>query len=659
MSQGSTLNDEKVFCPNPEQQVVIEAACDARQLVVAGPGTGKTQVAAMRIVHLMRAGLHPAQVLVLSFSRSAVATLTKRLSSLQFSDQGLVEDIRHLAVKTFDSWAFRVLRQGGTSVQDLLYRSHDANIASVTAMLEENHAETMARLRNVRHVIVDEFQDLPGVRADLVQALLSRLNTNGEHRVGITVLGDPAQAIFRFAARNSDQSLPSDPWQQLKARMGPALREVSLSRNHRATPQLAKMAVSLRKILESDQLDAARKLETMKKFLAGLPAGSVEEKLDPDWLTSIPEGSTAILTRTNGEAVCIWKTLLGDSVGGSTVSIRLRTPGAMPPVPAWIAVLLHGFKNPSISRKVFLFAYAKALKGGDPEHSAAIGLPPVEVAWRRLARASGAPDTTDLIELVDLRARLNWPDSFPDDQDESDARIFITTIHQAKGMEFDNVTLVETKERKGSDSPADPLEEANVGFVALTRAGRQLVRLPSQSIFTPPASRDFKHGRSRQVHWPKPVTKMFNFQIGLSGDVDALSFVDPDFMGGIDAVEATQSDLVRDASDWRGNKVLLRKTDGAARDARYEIRLVLPDGRDRLLGRTSAQVTHDLLDLLWKAGFSLPRTLYNLRIADVVTMCANDELPESVPEPWRSSRLWLGITLAGTGDFKTWKRREK
>ena len=46
-------------------------------------------------------------------------------------------------------------------------------------------------------------------------------------------------------------------------------------------------------------------------------------------------------------------------------------------------------------------------------------------------------------------------------------------------------------------------------------------------------------------------------------------------------------------------------------------------------------------------------------IGEIVTLCARGDTDEAVPEPWRSSRLWLGITLFGTGDFKTWKRNGK
>jgi len=646
--------------PNPEQRAVIEAGADEWLLVVAGPGTGKTQVAAMRLGHLLELGLRPAQILVLSFSRSAVATLSKRLATLRVDDQGVMEELRHLAIRTFDSWTFRILRQSGEAVTDLLSRSYEQNIAAVTRRLEEPVDPIGDRLAAIRHVIVDEFQDLPGVRAEMVASLLSRLNRKENPSVGFTVLGDPVQAIYRFAARNGDQPVATDPWQDLKRRMGPKLREIVLTRNHRATEKLAAVAASLRKILGSADLDAERKLAAMQRFLGSMPASTTDSRLAPGWLAQLPEGSLAVLTRTNGETIRVWKMLLGDGLEGPSVSVRMRLAGSTPTVPAWIAGLLSGFKHPSISRKVFELAYATAKERLGGEAAPDVGLPSAEAAWRRLARASGAPESAASLDLDELRSRLTWPDSFPDDQVSEEAAVHITTIHQSKGMEFDNVALLDAPERDTDDPPDDPLEQAHVGFVAVTRAGRHLGRLPSTCIFKPPRNRVFRHGRSRLVGWGPLV----NMQMGLDGDLEPTGFVSTEVHGDERRVALLQQTLLEGVATLRGRKVTLSqvKTDGSsprARDIRYDVRLQQQEGEGLLLGRTTAQVTHDLLDLLWDPGYAMPRNIYNLRIAEVNSIGVNADLNEDIPEPWRSSRLWLGITLAGTGDFKTWKRHGK
>jgi len=648
--------ERKVFAPNTEQKTVIEAATHDWLLVVAGPGTGKTQVAAMRLVHILNSGLQPAQILVLSFSRSAVATLTRRIAGLRLADEALMEDLRHLAIRTFDSWTFRMLRQGGSAVPDLLSRSYEENIVALTnALADYADADIDSRLKGIRHVIVDEFQDLPGVRARMVIELLSRLNPEQTQRVGFTVLGDPAQAIYRFADRTSDHLAISDPWEELKARMGHRLREVVLVRNHRSTEKLATMAASMRKILQSEIQTPLKKLTAMQRFLERLPASSTDEKLGPVWIEQRPTGSVAILTRTNGEALRVAMMILGDSVEGPAVPVRLRLAGTRPSVPAWIAVVLARFKPKTLSRATFEIVYDKIeLEDGDPAR-AALQIPSRDVAWQRLARASGASDSTSSIDLDALRERLDWPDAFPDDQVSEDADVCITTVHQAKGMEFDNVALLDAHKREVASQ--DPLEEANVGFVAITRASKALERIPGTCIYKAPYEWQFKSGRSRQMAWGT----MNSLQIGLPGDIAADSFVDAAIHGGEAHVRQLQDDLMRKASDLRGHKVILVRVNGIAdssraRDMRYDIHL--QDGKNAglLLAQAAQQVTLDLLDMLWDKGYSLPNTIFNLRINDVVTITGRGDANQSIPDPWRSSQLWLGVTLMGTGDFKTRKR---
>ena len=638
--------------PSAEQLQVIQALAEDRLLVVAGPGTGKTQVSALRLVHLLNIGVHPAEILVLSFSRSAVYTLTQRISTLCLGDESIVEALRHLAIRTFDSWSFRMLRQTGVPSAELLEGSHDDNIRRLTAVLEAGHGELADRLSGIRHVIIDEFQDLAGVRADLVINLLSFLNQS--RRVGFTVLGDPVQAIYGFASGPASQS-PLDAWTSIKTSMGSGLKEITLTRNYRSTQNLADMSNSLRAILSNPQIDDGKKRYVMKRLMEQLPVSSADLKLGPGWLAQMPEGSLAVLTRTNGEALRVWQMLQGTEQRPVGTTVRLRITGASPFVPAWIAVILSKYKPVTITRTVFDRAYAAASQLNH-ELLREIALPAVNVAWIRLARASGASDSVSAIELPNLRNRLEWPDSFPDDQEPREGGVLITTIHQSKGMEFDNVALLEPQARALESATGNPLEEAYVGFVAVTRAGRQLVRIPDTAIHSPAKTRTFKGGRVRQYSW----RGMVNLQMGLQGDIVPVSFVDAKIHGGDSEVSAIQTLLCENAVNWRGLKVALqqvRSDSGKARDVRYNIRLQATNGEEGLLlGRTSAQVTYDLLDVVWEPGYSLPQNIYNLRISEVISMTSSAELNEGISEPWRSSALWLGISLIGSGDFKTWKR---
>ena len=147
-----------------EQREIVNLPADAYALVSAAAGTGKTHALAGRLTKLIEAdGLGAGDdVLVLSFSRAAVAELRRRIG-------GLAGDARYVGVATFDSFATRILASaepdGPWQCLDYESRIHSA------ADLLSGH-QPLDEVQLVRHVLVDEIQDLVGARAQLVIALL-------------------------------------------------------------------------------------------------------------------------------------------------------------------------------------------------------------------------------------------------------------------------------------------------------------------------------------------------------------------------------------------------------------------------------------------------------------------------------------------------------
>ena len=65
-----------------DQRRVIEADTDARLVVEAGPGTGKTAVACARLAYLINEeDIEPSNTWMISFTRTAVAEIRARLHS--------------------------------------------------------------------------------------------------------------------------------------------------------------------------------------------------------------------------------------------------------------------------------------------------------------------------------------------------------------------------------------------------------------------------------------------------------------------------------------------------------------------------------------------------------------------------------------------------
>lgn len=401
-------------------------------------------------------------------------------------------------------------------------------------------------------------------------------------------------------------------------------------------------------MLLGDSSDAA-KLEAVRGALAQLP-----ETADLTFDDFQDQGSTAILTRTNGEAVKVLTRLLGNTTATPAVPVRMHAANYASLSPAWIAALLRPVRSGSVTKSQFerIFQYLTGI--WDENTRSELRLPTLGIAWSRLALAAGAPADATSFELASLRTRLNWPDAFPDDQHVPDGGLMITTVHQSKGKEFDLVTILEGRpELSGEDAASDvtPAEEANVSYVAITRAAKQLRRASSKSIYAPLTRWSFRNDRTRLCNWWRGWV---NLEVGQKGDIDPTSFVDPKLHGD-NGVEELQHFLLRSARLLEGRKVLLvkRLSDG---NAKWAIHLQEDDNTEgRLLGVTSSELTYDLLHILHPKGYGLPWRIYNLRISSVGTITSEADHRLNAPES--SSRLWLGVSLFGTGDFQPKKQK--
>lgn len=645
-----------------EQKFIASQAIDARVIVEAGPGTGKTETVAHRLIHLLSSGSKPSQILVLSFSRNAVRTLLRRIASLQGAASESAEDLRYLSVRTFDSWTFRMLRQLNHSPAELLCGSHDDNIELLISGLRGvHHAAAAHILAEIRHIIVDEFQDLSGVRGSLVLEVLSLLAPPDRAGVGFTVLCDPAQAIYAFALRNcpaGHTDLTSGALlATIRKSYGTGVSTLTLDHNYRATERLGSLAANLRRLLLR-RTKGSTKLKAMREIMARIRV--TEEGLQPGSLVTSEVRNAAILTATNGDAIRVARKLLSASTDAS-VPIILHSSSQPRFVPPWIGALLGPLQSSTLSRSQFQKIYDFQYGGNGQSKAAALNVPAAEVAWQRLVKACDAGSGATVIDAGALRTRLHWADLLPDDEGAVGPGIHVMTIHQSKGMEFDTVAVMPASllERE-FETEHEELEAANVLFVGVTRAAKTLLRVEEHHTYGPMYLRQ-NNGRARWMSWS---FGWVNLEMGAAGDVDTHSFVDRRIFSEDGSlaedliVKETQEHLAMHAADLLGQKVMLclwKVPDSEKNRYRYRIHLQDGDTPGRVLGLTTDAVTYDLLDLLHEKGYWLPKRIFNLRISDVVTMGLHTEPPESLALPYARSGFWLGVNICGTGDFKPYR----
>ena len=164
------------------------------------------------------------------------------------------------------------------------------------------------------------------------------------------------------------------------------------------------------------------------------------------------EGRLAILCRTNLEVLQIGSELRGAGID-VRVQHRAEDRGAGP----WLAEVFGGVRTMS-ARVGEAIAQADTTRFPAPDDAA--------VRLRRAGAAQG--DSVNLTQLADSIRYGNCPESLTATHD---ALVTISTIHRAKGLEFDVVLVVDSG--RGPDD--DFLDEAKVLFVAYSRARRALL----------------------------------------------------------------------------------------------------------------------------------------------------------------------------------------
>src|SRR5690606_7772117 len=109
---------------------------------------------------------------------------------------------RSVRISTIDShaWSLRTGFDDEPLPESLGDGSYDLSIERTLELFKNQSPDLIDFMERLEHLIIDEAQDVMGVRADLVVQLLRSLSQT----CGVTILADPAQAIYGFTADGSD-----------------------------------------------------------------------------------------------------------------------------------------------------------------------------------------------------------------------------------------------------------------------------------------------------------------------------------------------------------------------------------------------------------------------------------------------------------------------
>jgi hypothetical protein len=315
-------------------------------------------------------------------------------------------------------------------------------------------------------------------------------------------------------------------------------------------------------------------------------------------------GACAILTRDNRQALAVSELLHEHGVEHALKrSLQDR------PVPYWVAELLRRAESATLTEPRFL-----ELLGEIPLPA---GVEP-QRCWRSLRAATRRTGRG----LVDVAAvgRLVAEGRFPDELgDPETARLTVSTVHRAKGLEYDRVLLLSPPsiaELRKTHEDLDVPAEARALYVAMTRAREDLYHVAG-----PDTSRIRRHrptGRWYLGGWKKH--ERYGIQV-LPGDVHREQ-PPGSYNADLAAVE-TQTYLLEQVRP--GDAVALRLrhslTAGPGQSPPYDV-----VHRDRVIGEASERFRRDLyaVEMISRSwDVSWPRQIVGLRVDMLETVAGS------------------------------------
>ncbi|MBE6886392.1 MAG: ATP-dependent helicase [Ruminococcaceae bacterium] len=512
---------------DPNQQAAI--ADDASRIYLAAvPGSGKTTVLCGRIARLLGQGVPPSAILALTFSRNSAADMAARFRRMYG------EGLEPPAFRTLHSFSYRLIanRQVSPNMDSaalsriagdafsqakgyppspdeleqflsLISYCQNTGIAPSRAEKEKIFpdfalafrvyqegketaglfdyddllltAEALLRERpitGISAILVDEAQDLSPLQHRIIQ-LLAR-------NASLFMVGDEDQSIYSF--RGADAS----PLVQFPQSYGGKL--LYLDTNYRSTQKICRAA---------DRLIRSNVIRTPKQIA-----------------TPNPKGPSLRLYRTNCRTSLYRHLVQAVSSSGERVAVLFKTNAAIFPLAFFLTRAGIPYSAPSdlnqflrygdISLLVESLAYCAGIKPlssrisrhlapslqkedpslvektarkiGELSPEAALtairrelllySLPVNRFRWRNLrAMAGECSSVEEFLSTLEQATHL-----------AEGANLTLSTVHQAKGCEYQRVYLCDWEEGKldppSANRPFEGEEETRLLYVALTRAAK-------------------------------------------------------------------------------------------------------------------------------------------------------------------------------------------
>ena len=450
-----------------QSQIIRDA--DSKYIVVAaGPGSGKTRVLVHKLAALLLLeDVKHEQLLMLTFSRAAATEFKKRLVALIGNASNFVE------IKTFHSYCFDLLGKIGS------LEGVDDVVRNAAELIQNGEVEQGKITKSV--LVIDEAQDMDDNEFNLVCALMQN---NEDMRV--IAVGDDDQNIYEF--RGSD----SGHLRTLIEKYGAARYE--MTENYRSCPPIVTLsnafAATIQNRMKTAPIEAIRS-DSGTVRITHHAGKNMEEAVVQELLATRGAARCCVLTNTNDEALRLLGLLLQNGVRAKLIQslggFRLYN---LAEIRFFLKKIDQSLKSPVISNDLWNAAKKQLF-------AAFAGSTCLEICGNLIQDFETTNPTKYRTDLEEFIRESNYEDFYRDDCET----VYVSTIHKAKGREFDNVYMM----LAGNTASTD--EERRKLYVGMTRAKNALYIHCDTDLFSACNLPGIEHTEdARQYEEPKSLT---------------------------------------------------------------------------------------------------------------------------------------------------------
>lgn len=419
-----------------EQKAVFEDDKSNSIMVLAGPGSGKTKTLVHKIASLItKEGFKAEYFLMLAHSRTAVDEFKTRLKNL------IGNQIYKVKIYTFHAFALNLLSYKYS--EDELKNA----ILNATKALQNGGVE----LPLIQMLVLDEYQDIGLKSYEFIKEIYKNMPNDKK----IIAVGDDDQCIMDFGDNKADIKFINE----FKNDFSTNYKAYNLLTNYRSCYNLVSFFNAFRN-------EFKEKLKYENLISNSNNMGDIVLLQTNDYITNIltnldTNKQNAIIAKTNKEVLDIYSFLLQKNIKAKLLTdkngFRL---GNLIELRAFLEYFYESSFNTALDRFIKNFNNSSNL---------ALALEVIEKFQNEYDMSENEKYLKkafkEFIEIIDF-----------DEFENTKSNVIISTMHKAKGKEFDNVHLC-------FKDKIDNEYDKRLLYVAITRAKKSLFIYSKNEIF--------------------------------------------------------------------------------------------------------------------------------------------------------------------------------